>query len=80
MQIQTLFDLSDQTNTTMDGLEGEESFEEYELLPTPIAIEQPEARNYVAYIPVPLNDEESDEEYYDDDDEDAYYDNEDDDY
>jgi len=80
MQIQTLFDLSDQTNTTMNGLEEEESFEEYELLPTPIAIEQPEARNYVAYIPVPLNDEESDEEYYDDDNEDAYYDKEDDDY
>lgn len=56
-----------------------------ETLPTPAAqvgLGQ-QARNYVAYIPVPINggDDDDDEYYYDDDDEEdeEYYD-EDDDY
>ena len=51
-----------------------------EKLPTPSSrIGGPEARNYVAYIPVPINEgedeeEDDDDEYYDEDDE--YYDDE----
>ena len=67
-----------------------------ELLPTPSkyhqgdVIQSPEARNYVAYIPVPINNEDEDEdeyeedyedeEYYDEDyedDEDEYYEDDD---
>ena len=67
-----------------------------ELLPIPSkyhqgdAIQSPEARNYVAYIPVPINNEDEDEdeyeedyedeEYYDEDyedDEDEYYEDDD---
>ena len=64
-----------------------------ETLPTPLSQIGPQARNYVAYIPVPISDDETededyeydddeykddDEEYYDDDDDDEYYDDEDD--
>ena len=58
-----------------------------EELPKPISQTGPEARNYVAYIPVPINDDEEEDEYYDEteyyddeeyDDEDEYY--EDDEY
>ena len=52
--------------------------EEAEELPKPAAQTGPEARNYVAYIPVPINDDDEDDEYYYDDD-DEYYD-EDDEY
>ena len=45
-----------------------------ETLPVPEKFRGPEPRNYVAYIPVPLNDDEEDD--YDDDEED-YYDEED---
>ena len=49
-----------------------------EELPVPASQTGPEARNYVAYIPVPINDEEEeDEEYYDEYDEyDEYYEEE----
>ena len=52
-----------------------------EPLPQPLPLRGgAEARNYVAYIPVPISDDEdSDEEYYEDDDEDddEYYDDDD---
>merc|ERR1719394_1439952 len=51
-----------------------------EKLPIPQQQVGPEARNYVAYIPVPINDDEEDEEYddeYYDDDEEYYEDEED---
>ena len=51
-----------------------------ESLPTPLPLRDgAQARNYVAYIPVPISDDEDeDDEYYDDDeendeDEDDYY-------
>ena len=63
-----------------------------ETLPNPLPQIGPQARNYVAYIPVPISDDEAedddyeeydddeykddDEEYYEDD-EDEYYDEED---
>ena len=47
----------------------------FEELPTPSPQVGPEARNYVAYIPVPINEGEEEDEYYDDDDE--YYDDDD---
>ena len=48
-----------------------------EVLPQSSAQLGPEARNYVAYIPVPINEgeEEEDDEYYDEDDE-YYYEDE----
>ena len=60
--------------------------ENAEKLPIPQQQVGPEARNYVAYIPVPINDDEEDEEYddeyYDDDeeyyDDDEYYEDEED--
>ena len=48
-----------------------------ETLPVPLPQSAAQPRNYVAYIPVPISDdedEEDDEEYYDDDEE--YYDEE----
>ena len=48
----------------------------YEELPMPLPQSGPDARNYLAYIPVPINDDDKEEdEYYDD----VYYDDEDDD-
>ena len=56
-----------------------------ETLPTPLPQRGPQARNYVAYIPVPISDDENeDDEYYDEDedeyDEDEYYDEDEDEY
>ena len=76
LQLQTLFNLSSPDNYT----EFSEPEDELETLPVPSSMLQPEARNYVAYIPVPLNDDEEndsedeDKEYYDEDDE--YYEDE----
>ena len=52
-----------------------------EPLPQPFPLRgDAEARNYVAYIPVPISDDEdSDDEYYEDEDDDEYYDNDDED-
>ena len=50
-----------------------------ELLPIPSkyhqgdVIQSPEARNYVAYIPVPINNDDEDEDEYDEDYEDEEY-------
>ena len=44
-------------------------------------MQSPEARNYVAYIPVPINNEDDEEEEYEDEyEEDEYYDEEDEEY
>ena len=61
-------------------------FQISELLPTPLKYHQgdsmpsPEGRNYVAYIPVPINNEdEDDEDEYDDEyEDDEYYDDDED--
>ena len=81
MDIQTLFKVEyNPGNTITDTnvtIELVDVYEDYEMLPTPLPLTGPEARNYVAYIPVPLNDDEESEEdddteyYYD---EDEYYD------
>ena len=57
-----------------------------ETLPIPLPQIGPQARNYVAYIPVPISDDEAEDEDYEeyddddeyrDDDEEYYYDDED---
>ena len=58
-----------------------------ELLPAPSkyhqrsSIQSPEARNYVAYIPVPINSDDEEEEDYDEEyEDDEYYDEDDEEY
>jgi len=77
IQLQTLFNISSLELDPENSTEFSEPVEDLETLPVPLSMLQPEARNYVAYIPVPLNDDDEedsdeDDEYYDDDD-DEYY-------
>ena len=78
IQLQTLFNISSLELDPENSTEFLEPDEDLEPLPVPLSMLQPEARNYVAYIPVPLNDDDDeegsdeDDEYYDDDD-DEYY-------
>ena len=58
-----------------------------EFLPAPLkyhkrrSMQAPEPRNYVAYIPVPINNDDDDEEDYDEDyGEDEYYEDDDEEY
>ena len=67
-------------------IENTENTTAVETLPTPLPQRGPQARNYVAYIPVPISDDENeDDEYYDEDedeydDDDEYYDDDEDEY
>ena len=68
-----------------------DNYFEYYYLPEPLpkpskyhqgdSMQSPEGRNYVAYIPVPINNDDDDEEEYDDEyEDDEYYDEEEDEY
>ena len=70
-------DFSKFSDPPVDQFRFEKTANQTEELPVPASQIGPEARNYVAYIPVPINDDEEDEEdeeYYDEYDE--YYEDE----